>query len=74
MDTLRCAHCGTRKKETEVVLIRIFKDGRRHVKNVCTLCLSRTLPNPLRKKVQLLWILAACEFGIIAYLLAYKVF
>lgn len=62
-----------RKKETEVLIVRKIMNGKIIHQNVCTACISRTMPNPLRKKVQTLWLLVAMLTGIVCYLIAYHV-
>lgn len=74
MEQFKCAHCGARKNETEILITTKYNNGRKVLKRVCTLCISKTMPNPLRKRVTQLWVLVACLAGILSYLLAYKIF
>ena len=71
----KCSHCGIRKNETETVIASVKNSSGQIVrKTVCTKCIGRTLPNPLRKRVKQLWILVACLTAILSYLLAYQIF
>lgn len=74
MSQLRCFQCKTLKQETEVLIRRINNHGKIYSRNVCMSCLTRTMPNPLKKKVRLLYIAVACLTLLVCYLLAYKVF
>ena len=74
MEQYKCIHCGVRKNETETVITTKFRAGKKIMQRVCTKCYSRTMPNPLKKKIQLQWIIITCLTGLLAYLLAYKVF
>ena len=74
METIRCSHCNKSKPETQVLIVRKKKAGRTVHQNVCNSCINKTMPNPLRKKVTMLYILVSMLFGILSYLLAYKVF
>jgi len=74
MSQYRCGHCGSLKQEPEITIVHRKQNGRIIRKYICTNCLSRTLPNPLRKVVVRLWIVIACLTGIVCYFLAYKIF
>lgn len=74
METIRCSHCNKAKPETQVLIVRKKKAGRTVHQNVCLSCVNKTLPNPLRKKVTMLYILVGSLLGLLSYLLAYKVF
>jgi len=74
MSQLRCYSCKAVKPETEILMRRINTHGRIHSRNVCMTCLTSRLPNPLKKKIQLLYVAIACLTLLCIYLIAYKVF
>lgn len=74
MEQFKCSHCGSRKNETEILIATSYKGGKKQLKRICTSCISRSMPNPLRKVNRNLWIIIWCLSGIIGYLLAYKIF
>ena len=74
MSQLRCYHCKALKQETEILMRRINTHGKIHSRNICITCLTSKLPNPLAKKVKLLYVAIGCLTLLCIYLLAYKVF
>ena len=74
MEQFKCKHCGRRKNETEILIATRYVNGKKHLDRICTSCISRTMPNPLKKVNRNLWVLVICLTGLLSYLLAYEIF
>jgi uncharacterized membrane protein YvbJ len=72
MDSIKCKYCGSRKKETEVLIRRRLQNGRLVHENICNNCLSRNLPNPLKKVVFWMRIAIVCLTLLVIYLLIHR--